>query len=77
LCEDFVTQTRTEPTSALKKKDSKNSSSTMAAVARELGVNALINMSQMTVSQMSIQNITPSPQRRQYWLRANVYLIHQ
>ena len=27
---------------------------TMAAVARELGVNALINMSQMTVSQMSI-----------------------
>ena len=31
------------------------------AVARELGVNALVNMSQMTVSQMSIQNTTPSP----------------
>src|SRR5215216_2522737 len=29
---------------------------TMAAVARELGVNVLVNMSQMTVSQMSIQN---------------------
>ncbi len=40
----------------------------MAAVARELGVNALINMSQMTVSQMSVQNITPSPQQRQHWL---------
>ena len=34
---------------------------TMAAVAREVGVDALVNMSQMTVSQMSIQNTTPSP----------------
>ena len=41
---------------------------TMAAVARELGVNALVSMSQMTVSQMSIQNTTPSPQQRQHWL---------
>jgi NAD(P)H dehydrogenase (quinone) len=41
---------------------------TMAAVARELAVNALVNMSQMTVSQMSIQNTTPSPQQRQHWL---------
>src|SRR5712672_118084 len=41
---------------------------TMAAVAREVGVNALINMSQMTVSQMSVQNTTPSPQQRQHWL---------
>ena len=41
---------------------------TMAAVARDLGVNALVNMSQMTVSQMSIQNTTPSPQQRQHWL---------
>ena len=40
----------------------------MAAVAREIGVNALVNMSQMTVSQMSIQNTTPSPQQRQHWL---------
>jgi uncharacterized protein YbjT (DUF2867 family) len=41
---------------------------TMAAVARELGVDVLVNMSQMTVSQMSIQNTTPSPQQRQHWL---------
>jgi NAD(P)H dehydrogenase (quinone) len=41
---------------------------TMAAVAREVGVNALVNMSQMTVSQMSIQNTTPSHQQRQHWL---------
>jgi NAD(P)H dehydrogenase (quinone) len=40
----------------------------MAAVARELGVDALVNMSQMTVSQMSIQHTTPSPQQRQHWL---------
>ncbi len=41
---------------------------TMAAVARELGVDVLVNMSQMTVSQMSTQNTTPSPQQRQHWL---------
>jgi NAD(P)H dehydrogenase (quinone) len=40
----------------------------MAAVAREVGVDALVNMSEMTVSQMSIQNTTPSPQQRQHWL---------
>src|SRR5580704_2364976 len=42
---------------------------TMAAVAREVGVDALVNMSQMTVSQMSIRNTTPSPHQRQHWLR--------
>jgi uncharacterized protein YbjT (DUF2867 family) len=41
---------------------------TMAAVARDSQVNALVNMSQMTVSQMSIQNTTPSRQQRQHWL---------
>src|SRR2546428_9380747 len=41
---------------------------TMAAVARDVGVHALVNMSQMTVSQMSIQHTTPSPQQRQHWL---------
>jgi hypothetical protein len=40
----------------------------MAAVAREVGVDALVNMSQMTVSQMTIQNTTPSPKQRQRWL---------
>src|SRR4051812_29385455 len=42
---------------------------TMAAVAREVGVDALVNMSQMTVSQMDIHNTTPSRQQRQHWLR--------
>ncbi|HKW15001.1 MAG TPA: NAD(P)H-binding protein [Candidatus Krumholzibacteria bacterium] len=41
---------------------------TMAAVAREAEVKALVNMSQMTVSEMSIQNTTPSHQQRQHWL---------
>jgi uncharacterized protein YbjT (DUF2867 family) len=41
---------------------------TMATVAREAGVNALVNLSQMTVSQMSIQNTTRSRQQRQHWL---------
>jgi uncharacterized protein YbjT (DUF2867 family) len=45
---------------------------TMATVARELGVNALVNISQMTVSEMSIQNTTPSPQQRQHWLSEQV-----
>ena len=45
---------------------------TMAAVAREAGVNALVNISQMTVSQMSLQNTTSSPQQRQHWLSEQV-----
>src|SRR5262245_1787951 len=45
---------------------------TIAAVAREVGVSALVNMSQMTVSQMSIQNTTPSHQQRQQWLSEQV-----
>ena len=39
---------------------------TVAAVARPVGVDAFVNMSQMTVTQMSIQNTTPSPQQRQH-----------
>ncbi len=46
---------------------------TMAAVAREVGVNALVNMSQMTVSQMSIQDTTPSHQQRQHWLSEQAF----
>lgn len=46
---------------------------TMAAVAREAAVSVLVNMSQMTVSQMSIQNTTPSPQQRQHWLSEQVF----
>lgn len=45
----------------------------MAAVAREAGVDALVNMSQMTVSQMSIQNTTASPQQRQHWLSEQAF----
>jgi NAD(P)H dehydrogenase (quinone) len=41
---------------------------TMAAVAREAGVDALFNMFQMTVSEMSIQSTTPKQQQRQHWL---------
>src|SRR6185436_7708402 len=41
---------------------------TMAAVAREVTVDALVNMSQMTVSEMSIHHTTPSRQQRQHWL---------
>ena len=46
---------------------------TMATVAREVGVSALVNMSQMTVSQMSIQNTTPSRQQRQHWLSEQAF----
>jgi uncharacterized protein YbjT (DUF2867 family) len=46
---------------------------TMAAVGREAGVNALVNMSQMTVSEMSIQNTTPSHQQRQHWLSEQAF----
>jgi NAD(P)H dehydrogenase (quinone) len=34
----------------------------------EVGVDALVNMSQMTVSQMSIRNTTSSRQQRKHWL---------
>lgn len=46
---------------------------TMAAVAREVGVEALVNMSQMTVSQMSIQRTTSSHQQRQHWLSEQAF----
>jgi uncharacterized protein YbjT (DUF2867 family) len=45
---------------------------TMTACAREVGVDVMVNMSQMTVSQMSIQNTTRSPQQRQHWLSEQV-----
>jgi uncharacterized protein YbjT (DUF2867 family) len=41
---------------------------TMGAVARKLGVEALVNMSQMTVSEMDVHRTTPSHQQRQHWL---------
>src|ERR1044071_725320 len=39
-----------------------------AAVAKYHGVKAFINMSQMTVSQMSITETTTSPQQKLHWL---------
>jgi uncharacterized protein YbjT (DUF2867 family) len=39
-----------------------------AAVARHYGVEAFVNMSQMTVSQMSISETTNSPQHKLHWL---------
>jgi NAD(P)H dehydrogenase (quinone) len=42
---------------------------TVAAVARAYGgLEALVNISQMTVSQMSLTETTDSPQQRQHWL---------
>lgn len=40
----------------------------MAAVALHHRVEAFVNMSQMTVSQMDIKSTTPSPQHKQHWL---------
>ena len=40
----------------------------VAAVAKHHGVKAFINMSQMTLSQMSITETTPSPQHKLHWL---------
>jgi uncharacterized protein YbjT (DUF2867 family) len=40
----------------------------VAAVARHHGVEAFVNMSQMTVTQMSISETTDSPQHRLHWL---------
>jgi uncharacterized protein YbjT (DUF2867 family) len=39
-----------------------------AAVARHHGVEAFVNMSQMTVTQMSITEATESPQHKLHWL---------
>src|SRR5262249_48738125 len=40
----------------------------LAAVARHHGVEAFLNMSQMTVTQMSITERTDRPQRKLHWL---------
>jgi uncharacterized protein YbjT (DUF2867 family) len=40
----------------------------MAAVAKHHGVEAIVNMSQMTVSEMSITETTDSPQHKLHWL---------
>jgi uncharacterized protein YbjT (DUF2867 family) len=40
----------------------------VAAVAKHHGIEAFVNMSQMTVTQMSITETTPSPQHKLHWL---------
>ena len=40
----------------------------VAVAARSLGVKAFVNLSQMTVSQMSETETTSSPQQKQHWL---------
>ncbi|HEY0505884.1 MAG TPA: NmrA family NAD(P)-binding protein [Lysobacter sp.] len=44
----------------------------VAAVARHHGVEALVNLSQMTVTQMSITETTDSPQHKLHWLAEQV-----
>jgi len=44
----------------------------IAAVARHHGVEAFVNMSQMTVSQMGIHDTTDSPQHKLHWLAEQV-----
>ncbi|HEY4144322.1 NAD(P)H-binding protein [Pinirhizobacter sp.] len=44
----------------------------VAAVARHHGVEAIVNMSQMTVSQMNISETTASPQHKLHWLAEQV-----
>ena len=48
-----------------------------AAVARHHGVEAFVNMSQMTVTQMSISETTDSPQHKVHWLaeQARFFLL--
>jgi uncharacterized protein YbjT (DUF2867 family) len=40
----------------------------VAVAAKSLSVNAFVNLSQMTVSQMSERETTSSPQQKQHWL---------
>ena len=44
----------------------------VAAVAKHHGVKAFVNISQMTVSQMSITETTASPQQKMHWLAEQV-----
>src|SRR5208283_4525812 len=46
---------------------------TAAAVARQRGdLEVFVNISQLTVSQMSLTEMTDSPQQRQHWLAEQV-----
>lgn len=45
----------------------------MAAVARHHGVKSLVNMSQLTVAEMSVHETTSSPQQKQHWLAEQIF----
>jgi uncharacterized protein YbjT (DUF2867 family) len=47
--------------------------SNMAAVAKHHGVEAFVNISQMTVAEMSIHETTASPQQKQHWLAEQIF----
>jgi NAD(P)H dehydrogenase (quinone) len=50
---------------------------TTAAAARERGdLEVFVNISQMTVSQMSLTETTDSPQQRQHWLAEQVLILY-
>src|SRR5260370_39939442 len=48
--------------------DSLEAAANVAVTAKSLGVKAFVNLSQMTVSQMSETETTSSPQQKQHWL---------
>jgi uncharacterized protein YbjT (DUF2867 family) len=45
----------------------------MAAIAKHHGVKAFVNISQMTVAEMSIHATTPSPAQKQHWLAEQIF----
>jgi uncharacterized protein YbjT (DUF2867 family) len=45
----------------------------VAAVLKHHGVEAFVNISQMTVAEMSIQATTRSPQQKQHWLAEQIF----
>src|SRR5262245_1443010 len=46
---------------------------TMAAVSREVGMDAVVLMPPMAVSEMSIRHTSPSRQQRQHWLSEQAF----
>jgi uncharacterized protein YbjT (DUF2867 family) len=45
----------------------------IAAIARHHKVEAFINISQMTVTEMNVHETTPSPQQKQHWLAEELF----
>lgn len=45
----------------------------IAAVAKHHGIESFVNISQMTVAEMSIHETTASPQQKQHWLAEQIF----